>query len=772
MNFKNLERLKKENVWVVHKDKKYICRIVNGKPISTGWNNPPHNDYFTCNSFVDNNNFTGVGIVTRFDYGICCLDLDKCRDSVTGNLSEFAKEIINIMQSYTEISPSGTGIHIFFRVDKSIKSRYSTDKYKFENKQYPIGIEAYLDTKYATFTGNSINDFDIEERTEELFKVLDKYLLKNVSSKSKKESLPAGDTGIDKRTVKRDLKDLNLPKKYLYNSDFIKLFLGYTEDHKDKTESETDILLLSYFERYTRRFEDRVSFIAFLFQTTVYFQTKDTKHINKWKTNYAKDTLNLVLANNKILPNKNLLAETKEKTLTKIQDYYNKLIQLRMQFHLCYGLDDTESKENKKVVFEIPISEEDKKEDLDIFNIPISHLRNSVEKLDISDSEKDKYRKKLDMLENCETYHIAHLSLAYELELTWHLDNIDKFSFGNDTIKSPQNELINKVITTTSKTPLAKDAQMVIQQFATFLPPSFTSDIGMVKDKYIVAYINNPDRFKSLTADDIQMALTFLLGKYMDNLNKREQERKNNSEIIDNDYIIEEYKKMAQVQFKKSELIELLGLKNRTESREKIDLMISFLDNVFIDTVKISKSNSDKYKGYEHFAISGIDSSFTDDTITFTFNTKFVKPINDNKDSYIPIPDSVYKVRKKGAFTLYRYLQAHFNSNICNPKTKEKSNVVSINQIIDNTDFLHQKEVKGLTQNQSFKFKKDVYDCIIEALTELQKKNQIEYKIVIPNEIKNKKRLLDDDYKKIKIDFELKNIVILDNGKRKYKSLK
>lgn len=767
MNFKNLERLKKENVWVVHKDKKYICRIVNGKPISTGWNNPPHNDYFTCNSFVDNNNFTGVGIVTRFDYGICCLDLDKCRDSVTGNLSEFAKEIINIMQSYTEISPSGTGIHIFFRVDKSIKSRYSTDKYKFENKQYPIGIEAYLDTKYATFTGNSINDFDIEERTEELFKVLDKYLLKNVSSKSKKESLPAGDTGIDKRTVKRDLKDLKLPKKYLYNSDFIKLFLGYTDEHTDKTESQLDILFLGYLERYTRDFrhqnkftkEKELLFLQMLFKNTDYFKTKSKERKDKWgRKDYAKDTLNLVLENNQMIFNKHLLGNSKEETIKKIKGYQSQINKLKLGLAICYSISD---------------SNLDKEVDDDIFKFPILDLRNSVNRLNITKKEKEELIKKFNLSEDFEDYNISRLSLQYDMELQWHLDNIDKFSFANDTIKSPQNELINKVITTTSKTPLAKDAQMVIQQFATFLPPSFTSEfIGMVKDKYIVAYINNPDRFKSLTADDIQMALTFLLGKYMDNLIKREQERKNNSEIIDNDYIIEEYKKMAQVQFRKSELIELLGLQNRTESRAKIDLMISFFDNVFIDTVKISKSNSEKYKGYEHFGISGIDSSFTDDTITFTLNTKFVKPINDNKDSYIPIPDSVYKVRKKGAFTLYRYLQAHFNSNICNPKTKEKSNVVSINQIIDNTDFLHQKEVKGLTKSKSFKFKKDVYDCIIEALTELQKKNQIEYKIVIPNEIKNKKRLLDDDYKKIIIEFELKNIVILDNGKRKYKSLK
>ena len=40
-------------------------------------------------------------------------DLDHCRDPVSGEIDEWAWEIIRLINSYTEISPSGTGIRIF-----------------------------------------------------------------------------------------------------------------------------------------------------------------------------------------------------------------------------------------------------------------------------------------------------------------------------------------------------------------------------------------------------------------------------------------------------------------------------------------------------------------------------------------------------------------------------------------------------------------------------------------------------------------------------------
>ena len=52
----------------------------------------------------------GVGIVLRAP--LVGLDLDHCRDAETGVLTPEALAIISEIDSYTEASPSGTGIHI------------------------------------------------------------------------------------------------------------------------------------------------------------------------------------------------------------------------------------------------------------------------------------------------------------------------------------------------------------------------------------------------------------------------------------------------------------------------------------------------------------------------------------------------------------------------------------------------------------------------------------------------------------------------------------
>lgn len=45
--------------------------------------------------------------------GIVCVDLDGCRDPESGKLSDWAVSIIERLGSYTEVSPSGTGVKMF-----------------------------------------------------------------------------------------------------------------------------------------------------------------------------------------------------------------------------------------------------------------------------------------------------------------------------------------------------------------------------------------------------------------------------------------------------------------------------------------------------------------------------------------------------------------------------------------------------------------------------------------------------------------------------------
>ena len=55
----------------------------------------------------------GLGYVFAPDDGVVGLDLDGCRDAETGAIAPWAVEMLADTRSYTEVSPSGRGLHVF-----------------------------------------------------------------------------------------------------------------------------------------------------------------------------------------------------------------------------------------------------------------------------------------------------------------------------------------------------------------------------------------------------------------------------------------------------------------------------------------------------------------------------------------------------------------------------------------------------------------------------------------------------------------------------------
>jgi primase-polymerase (primpol)-like protein len=53
--------------------------------------------------------YDGIGFVFTTEDDLCGVDLDKCVAPETGEIEEWAQEVIEELDSYTEISPSGTG---------------------------------------------------------------------------------------------------------------------------------------------------------------------------------------------------------------------------------------------------------------------------------------------------------------------------------------------------------------------------------------------------------------------------------------------------------------------------------------------------------------------------------------------------------------------------------------------------------------------------------------------------------------------------------------
>lgn len=59
----------------------------------------------------------GFGIGIALGNGLAGIDLDKCRDPRTGAIAAWAVMLIRTFATYSEISPSGTGVKMFFFAD-------------------------------------------------------------------------------------------------------------------------------------------------------------------------------------------------------------------------------------------------------------------------------------------------------------------------------------------------------------------------------------------------------------------------------------------------------------------------------------------------------------------------------------------------------------------------------------------------------------------------------------------------------------------------------
>ncbi len=64
---------------------------------------------------AETNGFHGIGYVFSPQDDYAGIDLDKCRDPENGEIEPWAKAIIKGLNSYTEVSPSGRGVHILIK---------------------------------------------------------------------------------------------------------------------------------------------------------------------------------------------------------------------------------------------------------------------------------------------------------------------------------------------------------------------------------------------------------------------------------------------------------------------------------------------------------------------------------------------------------------------------------------------------------------------------------------------------------------------------------
>lgn len=106
--------------------------------------------------------FAGIGYVFTDDDPFMGVDLDRAIAPGSNQLEPWAERIVRALDSYTEISPSGTGVKIFIRASKPGKRCRTSIK--------DGEIEIYDQGRYFTTTGHRWLDTppDVEERQQQL----------------------------------------------------------------------------------------------------------------------------------------------------------------------------------------------------------------------------------------------------------------------------------------------------------------------------------------------------------------------------------------------------------------------------------------------------------------------------------------------------------------------------------------------------------------------------------------------------------------------------
>src|SRR6266850_8367379 len=100
------QELKNKPNWVCYKNKIPIDSIALQPAASN--DSDTWGTYLKAIKTVAEMNYEGIGFM--FEPPFVGIDLDDCVEN--GKINQFAQNIINSIQSYTEYSPSGNGVHI------------------------------------------------------------------------------------------------------------------------------------------------------------------------------------------------------------------------------------------------------------------------------------------------------------------------------------------------------------------------------------------------------------------------------------------------------------------------------------------------------------------------------------------------------------------------------------------------------------------------------------------------------------------------------------
>jgi hypothetical protein len=214
-----------------------------------------------------------VGFVFTEEDPYAGIDLDKCRNPEIGKIEDWATELIEQLNSYTELSPSGTGVHAIVKAELPPGRRHKGQ------------VEMYDSGRFFTVTGQHLpgTPKKIVERQVEV-----EVLHRKVFGFTK------GDTNDHvSHGPGNDLSDTEIPTRASQAANgkaFDKLWGGDISDYDSR--SEADLALCSHLVFWTGGDPDRVD--RLFRQSGLYRPKWDERHYGDGRT-YGQATIEKAL---------------------------------------------------------------------------------------------------------------------------------------------------------------------------------------------------------------------------------------------------------------------------------------------------------------------------------------------------------------------------------------------------------------------------------------------------------------------------------------------
>jgi putative DNA primase/helicase len=141
--------------------------------------------YRDAKALATRDGFAGLGFVFSESDPYVGIDLDGCRNPKTGDVAEWAQEIVTDLRSYTELSQSGAGFHVIVRGKLPDGIRHKYDKVAGIAGGKKAAIEVYDRLRFFVMTGRvHLGHKRIVARPIAMKRLIERYMRRSVPGTS------------------------------------------------------------------------------------------------------------------------------------------------------------------------------------------------------------------------------------------------------------------------------------------------------------------------------------------------------------------------------------------------------------------------------------------------------------------------------------------------------------------------------------------------------------------------------------------------------------